>query len=304
MEQIDQFRADSIAEFHKLWGLPKPQHPLLSIVDFSKARPTKIPKTVIFGCYYIAIKRNIDFKFIYGQQKYDFDDGVMLFISPNQVVKIEQDQVVTRQPEGWGLIVHPDFFWNSALAKSIKKYEYFHYAANEALFLSEKEETIISNIVRQIEEEYQSNIDKFTQDIIISQIDTLLNYAERYYQRQFITRKVTNHKILERLEKLLSDYFDRDDLVEKGLPSVQYVAENLNISPGYLSGVLKTITGQSTQQHIQDKIIEKAKVHLSTTDLSISEIAYILGFEHPQSFSKLFKTKTNSSPIKFRKYFN
>lgn len=304
MEYSNQFRANTIAEFHALWGLPKPEHPLISVVDFSKAKPQSIPESVIFGCYYIAIKRNLDFKFVYGQQEYDFDEGVMLFIAPNQVVRIKQDQVVPKQPIGWGLLIHPDFLWNTPLAKSIKRYEYFHYAANEALFLSEKEETMVGNIVKNIEQEYHANIDKFTQDIIISQIETLLNYAERYYQRQFITRKVSNHKILGRLEKLLVNYFSSDDLAENGLPTVQYVAENLNISPGYLSGVLKTLTGQSTQQHIQNKVIEKAKEQLSTTNLSVSEIAYELGFEHPQSFNKLFKLKTNLSPLMFRQSFN
>lgn len=304
MKNTEQFRAQTIAAFHKLWGLPKPEHPLISVVDFSKAVPTSIPESVIFGCYFISIKKNVEFKLVYGQQEYDFDEGVMFFIAPNQVLRIKKDQVLTKQPSGWGLLVHPDFLWNTPLAKTIAKYEYFHYAANEALFLSEKEEETVNGIVQNIEQEYHSNIDRFTQDIIISQIETLLNYSERFYQRQFITRKVTNHRILEQLEKLLADYFDSDDLITHGLPTVQYVAEELNISPSYLSGVLRTLTGQSTQQHIQDKVIEKAKEQLSTTDLSISEISYDLGFEHPQSFSKLFKSKTKLSPTRFRDSFN
>ena len=202
------------------------------------------------------------------------------------------------------LLLHPDFLWNTPLAKKIKQYDFFGYSVNEALFVSEKEEVIIQNIIHNIQQEYHSNIDQFSQSIIISQVETLLNYAERFYKRQFITRKITNHQILDRLEKLLTDYFNSDDLVTKGLPTVQDIAASLNVSQSYLSGLLKVLTGQSTQQHIHDKLIEEAKEKLSATDKSVSEIAYELGFEYPQSFSKLFKTKTNLSPLKFRQSFN
>lgn len=163
---------------------------------------------------------------------------------------------------------------------------------------------MIIDIMKNIQQEYQSNIDKFSQEVIIAQIELLLTYSERFYNRQFITRKISNHKMLTRLEKLLEDYFNTDSLTKKGLPTVHYIAENLNVSPNYLSGLLKHHTGQSTQQHIHDKLIEKAKEKLSTTDLSVSEIAFELGFEHQQSFSKLFKTKTNVSPLEFRQSFN
>jgi len=159
-------------------------------------------------------------------------------------------------------------------------------------------------IMHSIQQEYQSNIDKFSQDIIIAQLELLLVHADRFYHRQFLTRKITNHKILNRLEELLTNYFNSDNLTDKGLPSVQYIAKTLNVSPNYLSDLLKVLTGQSTQQHIHDKLIEKAKERLSTTDLSVSEIAYELGFEHSQSFSKLFKAKTDLSPMKFRQSFN
>jgi AraC-like DNA-binding protein len=202
------------------------------------------------------------------------------------------------------LLVHPDFLWNTPLAKTIKQYEYFDYSVNEALFLSEKEETTVTGIIQNIEQEYRSNIDKFSQDIIIAQIELLLRYAERFYQRQFITRKITNHKLLDRLEDILADYFNSDALAKKGLPTVQYIAGELNVSPNYLSSLLKVLTGQSTQQHIHNRLIEKAKEKLSTTDLTVSEIAYELGFEHSQSFSKLFKSKTSLSPLQFRESFN
>jgi len=225
-------------------------------------------------------------------------------MAPNQILRVNNNPDDTVQRSGWLLLIHPDFFWGTSLATKIKKYEFFDYAVNEALFLSDKEEGILNNLVANIRQEYRSNMDKFSQNIIISHIETLLNYSERFYQRQFLTRKITNHQVLTRLEKLLTDYFDSDDLVAKGLPTVKYISDALHISPSYLSGLLKVLTGQSTQQHIHATLIEKAKEKLSTTDLSVSEIAYELGFEHSQSFSKLFKTKTNLSPLEFRQSFN
>jgi AraC family transcriptional regulator, transcriptional activator of pobA len=293
-------RIKSINEFHKLNGLPQPKHPLISVVDYAAIAPGKA--SLVFDYYTISIKRGVG-KMFYGQQEYDFDEGVMYFMAPNEVLRTEASQHSTER-SGWILLIHPDFLWDTPLAKSIKKYEYFGYSVNEALFLSDSEEAIINNIIQNIQQEYNSNIDKFSQSIIISQIETLLNYAERFYQRQFITRKITNHKILDRLEHILEDYFSSDDLITKGLPTVQHIADTLNVSPGYLSGLLKTLTGQNTQQHIHNKLIEKAKEKLSTTDLSVSEIAYELGFEHPQSFSKLFKVKTDVSPLEFRQSFN
>ena len=202
------------------------------------------------------------------------------------------------------LLIHPDFLWNTPLARGIKQYGFFDYSVNEALFLSEKEEKTLDGILANIRQEYHSNIDKFSKQIIISHIEALLNYAERFYNRQFITREKTNHQILARLEKLLSDYFNSDDVISRGLPTVQYVAEKLNVSAGYLGSLLRVLTGQNTQQHIHERLIEKAKEKLATTNLSVSEIAYELGFEHSQSFSKLFKAKTKLSPLAFRQSFN
>jgi AraC-like DNA-binding protein len=296
----------TISEFHKLRGLPQPEHPLISVVDYSLIkRPTDIGElNLIFNFYQISIKRGMNAKMGYGQQEYDFDEGVMFFVAPNQVCKIRPNENSTVQRSGWILLIHPDFFWNTPLAKTIKQYEFFSYSVNEALWLSKKEEATINNIIQNIHQEYHSNIDKFSKQIIISQIESLLGYSERFYNRQFITREKSNHQTLERLEKILTDYFNNDDLILKGLPTVQHIANTLNVSPKYLSGLLKVLTGQSTQQHIHDKLIDKAKEKLSTTNLSISEIAYTLGFEHSQSFSKLFKTKTKLSPMEFRQSFN
>ena len=289
-----------------MMGLPKPEHPLISVVHLESIRnfPVTAPTSVVFDFYSISLKRNFNGKMKYGQQKYDFDDGIMFFMAPGQVFGIEVGENEELKHSGWILFVHPDFLWKTPLAKTIRQYQYFDYSVNEALFLSEKEETTITGITQNIEQEYHSNIDKFSQNVIIAQLELLLTYAERFYQRQFITRKITNHKILDRLEDILAEYFSSDDLSRKGLPTVQYIAGKLNISPNYLSELLKVQTGRSTRGHIHEKLMEKAKEKLSTTDLSVSEIAYELGFEHPQSFSKLFKMKTNLSPLEFRQSFN
>jgi AraC-like DNA-binding protein len=305
MKSAAPIRIKSISEFHRLRGLPQPEHPLISVVNYADIYDANSDgnQGFIFDYYTISIKRGVG-KMFYGQQQYDFDEGVLYFMAPGQVLKVNTSQNVEAKPSGLLLLIHPDFLWNTPLANNIKKYEFFDYSVNEALFLSDKEEATLNGIIHNIQQEYHSNIDKFSQSIIISQIETLLNYAERFYQRQFITRKITNHQVLDRLERLLTDYFGSNDLVTKGLPTVQYIADTLNVSPGYLSGLLKSLTGQSTQQHIHNKLLEKAKEKLSTTELSVSEIAYELGFEHPQSFNKLFKSKTNLSPLEFRQSFN
>jgi len=304
MTDMQPHRLKTISEYHKFMALPKPEHPLISVINFEdiKRMPEDGPKNLIHNFYSIALKRNFNGKLKYGQQEYDFDEGLLLFIAPGQIFSVEADEELKHT--GWLLLIHPDFLWNTPLAKKIKDYEYFGYSTNEALHLSEKEEETITNIIHNIAQEYRSNIDKFSGDVIIAQIELLLTYAERFYNRQFITRKIANHTILHRLEDILSEYFNNEDLARKGVPTVQYVASQLNTSPNYLSGLLRHLTGQSTQQHIHDKLIEKAKEKLSTTQLSVSEIAYELGFEHPQSFSKLFKTKTNLSPLEFRQSFN
>lgn len=299
-------RINTISEFHRLRGLPKPEHPLISVVDYGAIKHSADNNLsgFVLDFYSISIKRTYNSKIKYGQLDYDFDEGIMFFIAPNQVFRVEVGQNLDTKHSGWILLVHPDFLWKTSLAKTIKQYEYFDYATNEALFLSEKEETIIKNIVQNIEQEYYTNIDKYSQGVIVSQIEVLLTYAERFYNRQFITRKKANHHILEKLENLLSDYFNKEALNKKGIPTVHYIAEMLNVSPNYLSGLLKLLTGKSTQEHIQDKLIDKAKEKLSTTDCSVSEIAYQLGFTYPQTFGNLFKKKTNLSPLEFRQSFN
>lgn len=298
-------RFKTITEFHRFRGISKPQHPLISVINLDKVDYLngEEPLSLVFDFYSIAMKRNFNAKVRYGQQEYDFDEGIMTFMAPGQVFSIDAGNQEKLKHSGWMLLIHPDFLWHTALAKKMKQYEYFDYSVHEALFLSEKEEQMVAGILQNIEEEYCANIDRFSQDVIIAQLEVLFTYADRFYHRQFLTRKITGHKILDRLEAILDACFEDPELEQNGLPTVQYIATALNVSPGYLSGLLKVWTGQSTQQHIHDKLIEKAKEKLSTTDLSVSEIAYELGFEHPQSFSKLFKTKTNFSPLQFRQAF-
>ncbi|WP_214072342.1 helix-turn-helix transcriptional regulator [Mucilaginibacter sp. dw_454] len=299
-------RIKTISEYHQVMGLPKPEHPLISVIDLSTINVPIAEESynMVFDFYSVSLKRDFNAKIKYGQQEYDFDEGIMFFISPGQVFGISAEVAKVIKRSGWLLLFHPDFLWNSALAKTIRQYEFFDYSVHEALFVSEKEELTIIDMMKSIQQEYVSRIDKFSQSIIIAQMELLLKHAERFYNRQFITRQIVNHQLLGRLDEVLTDYFNQDDIMTRGLPSVTYIAEKLNISTSYLSGLLKVLTGQSAQQHIHEKLIAKAKEKLSTTGLTVSEIAYQLGFEHPQSFSKLFKTKTSLSPLEFRASFN
>ncbi len=304
MADLQTHRINTITEYHRVRNLPPPEHPLISVINVADIASLGQPTSWVLDFYSIALKRNLGATFKYGQQQYDFDEGILFFMAPGQVFSIEPSGDPAPQVSGWIVLVHPDFLWHTHLATQIRRYDYFGYAVHEALFLSDKEERILMDIIGQIQQEHQANIDSFSQNIIIAQLEVLLNYAERFYQRQFITRRIANHTLLDRVEAVLMAYFNDDALIQNGLPTVQYVADQLNVSPNYLSGLLKTHTGQSTQQHIHDKLIERAKEKLSTTDLTVAEIAYALGFEHAQSFSKLFKSKTNCSPLDFRHSFN
>jgi len=294
---------NSISELHRALGLPKPLHPLVSLVDYDeiKTAPDELPTSLILNFYKISYKKDIRGKMKYGQNYYDFDEGGLVFISPNQLLAAAGDN-----PDytGNSLLIHPDFLRDYPLGKKIKNYGFFSYSANEALHLSEKEKQTIVSIFENIQQELTTTIDDFSQDVMISHIEVLLNYSNRFYKRQFITRKAVSNDLLEKLESLLNDYFSSNIALTKGLPTVQYIAEQLNISPRYLSDMLRSVTGRNAQQHIHDKLIEKAKEVLSTSNLSVAEIAYQLGFEHPQSFNKIFKRKTNLTPIAFKQSFN
>ncbi|AYD47698.1 helix-turn-helix domain-containing protein [Arachidicoccus soli] len=302
-------RIKTISEFHKFRQLPAPEHPLISIIEINIVRQTTpiVSESWCYDFYAIGMKRvsfSSPIKFKYGQQPYDFNEGILSFVAPNQLLSLSIDSAQETTQSGWILLIHPDFLWNNALAKSIRNYDFWDYSVHESLFLSAKEEATLIQIFRNIQQEYQANIDRFSKQIIIAQIESLLSYTDRYYHRQFITREKSSHQLLEKLEIILEEYFNCEKLGTPGLPTVQYISEALHISPGYLRSMLKYLTGQNTQQLIHDKLIEKAKEKLSITESSISEIAYSLGFEHPQSFTKFFKSKTNKSPLAFRQSLN
>jgi AraC-like DNA-binding protein len=303
-EENIPYKFESLSHFHRVLGLPKPLHPLISVIenmDDKVGHNCNLPSPFMLNFYKIAYKPNLRGKFKYGQSFYDFDEGGLVLASPNQVAASLDDN---GDHSGYTLFIHPDFLLAYPLAKKIKQFGFFSYSANEALYLSDKEKATIISIFKIIDDELQSRIDDFTQDVIISQIESLLNYSNRFYKRQFITRKAVNNDLLQKLEEILDDYFNNSTSMMQGIPTVQFLSEKLNISPSYLSDMLRSLTGNNAQQHIHNKLIEKAKEQLSTSNLSVSEIAYQLGFEHPQSFSRLFKTKTKLSPLDFRQSFN
>ncbi|MBK1896737.1 helix-turn-helix domain-containing protein [Chryseobacterium paridis] len=297
-------KVTSIAKMHHYLKLKKPSNPLISVFDFNEISvpPETFLRAITTDFYVIVIKSDCAGKFRYGQQYYDFDGGIMYFIAPHQVVQFED--ILLSDVKGNVLVIHPDFLQGYPIASVIKDYGYFSYSANEALHLSENEENSVTDIMANIRRETENNMDVFTQDLLISNIDLLLKYCDRFYNRQFLTRKKVNSDLLTQLEKLLDDQFKNDNLIINGIPSVQFIANELHISPNYLSDMLRVHTGQTTQQHVQNRLIEKAKELLSTTSMSVSEIAFHLGFEHSQSLHRLFKNKTSLSPLEFRQTFN
>jgi AraC-like DNA-binding protein len=300
-EENSPHRFNSISDLHRVLGLSKPLHPLISLVDNTQIAVSKeqLPDSFLLNFYKISYKTGLRGKIRYGQNYYDFEEGGLAFTSPNQLLAITDDT----EYRGLTLLFHPDFIRNHPLGKNIKNYGFFSYAVHEALHLSDKEKQIILAVLKNIADELQTGIDGFSQDVIISQIELLLNYSNRFYNRQFITRKAVSNDMLTRLEKIMDDYFNELAVV-KGLPAVSWFAEQLHVSPDYLSDMLRSLTGQNAQQYIHDKLIGKAKEMLSTTNLSVSEIAYQLGFGYPQSFNKLFRKKTTVSPLEFRQSFN
>lgn len=301
-EEQTPIRIQSISELHRLLGLPKPLHPLVSLVDNTTINISqeRLTGSFVFDFYKISYKKTKNGKIGYGQGFYDFDEGGLVFTAPNQVIHISDDE----EYYGMSLLFHPDFLRNQILGKGIKRFGFFSYDTNESLYLSDKEKSIIFNVFENIREELNTSIDDFSQDVMLSHVEVLLNYSNRFYKRQFITRKAVSHDLLTQLEKLLDNYFEKQAPLERGLPTVEFLAEQLNLSPRYLSDMLRSLTGQSAQQHIHEKLIEKAKEYLSVTGLSVAEIAYQLGFERPQSFNKLFKKKMNITPMEFKQSFH
>lgn len=299
----------SITQFHRLLSLPDPLHPLISVLqisDMQEIKESDLWRKFSTDFYTVSLKKNVQVKVKYGQQYYDFDKGIMNFIAPKQIQSIEEAELTSLQEDcgtGHILMFHPDFLYKHPLSTAINQYGFFAYAVSEALHLSEREEKNTVEIFQKIQEEYQ-HIDKHTQEIILAQIDLLLHYCERFYERQFITRKVVNNDLIFRIEHLLDSYLDKNESLHNGIPTVEFLAEKLHLSPRYLSDMLRSLSGINAQQHIQLKLIEKGKNLLATTNLSVSEIAYQLGFEYPQSFHKMFKKRTEMSPLKYRASFN
>lgn len=291
---------NSLSQLHKAMGIGAPLHPLLSIINYGEAKfePKDFENGIILNFYKISFKTKFSGKLKYGQGFYDFEEGGMSFVSPGQLLRMQDEEA---DYSGMSLHIHPDLLRSYPLNFQIKQYGFFNYSASEGLYLSEKEKTTILSIYQFIQDELNERIDKFSQDVIISQIEVLLNYANRFYDRQFITRKVVNHDMLTKLEKLLEDYFKEEKTVLKGLPTVNSLAETLNVTPRYLSDMLRNLIGLNTQQFIHEKVIEKAREYLAKDEMTIAEIAYQLGFEHPQSFTKLFKSKTALSPSDYKK---
>lgn len=293
----------SISESHQAFGLPAPQHPLISMVHFNESNPFNTEMAPIYDVlsfYKITFITKNSGKLKYGQGYYDFNEGSMLFFAPNQLVGTTEYNSGTYC---YLLLIHPDFLLGHPLSKKIKQYGYFSYSSNEALHLSDKEKAIMLSVYQIMQQELNNGVDEFSQEVMIAQIELMLSYVNRFYKRQFITRKAVNSDILEKTESILDDYLNQKTL-HLGVPTVQYLSDQLNISPGYLSDMLRSLIGKNTKQYIHEKLIDKAKERLTNTELTVSEIAYELGFEHPQSFSKLFKIKTDMSPLEFRNSFN
>lgn len=295
-------RIESISELHQRLGFSKPKHPLISVIDLTKINSVISKNTeersIELGFYSISLNK-ITGQLKYGRGYYDFEEGALVFVAPNQVFTFSPDLQIE---EGRALYFHPDLINSSGLGQNINSYTFFNYDVNEALHISEEERSVINDCIVKIEKEYSQNIDQYTQGLIVSNLELLLNYCSRFYGRQFYTREKVSNDVVQKFEKLLIAYFSKDNLIDVGLPDVKYFAANLNLSPNYLSDLLIKYTGKSTHEHIHLQLVEKAKSLLWGTEHTVSEIAFALGFEYPSHFTKIFKTKTGISPSEYRRF--
>ena len=288
----------SIGEIHKLWGCGKPRHPLVTVIDLTKHQFLGDRNGLIYRLdFYTIFCKKFDGMLGYGRSYYDFSEGSLMFTAPGQATTPISTPTLE---EGWALFFHPDLIHHSPLGKNIGQYSFFNYESNEALHVSEDEKLALLDCVKKIEQEYGQNVDKHTQTLIQNNIEMLLNYCSRFYDRQFYTREKVNTDVVQAFEKLLKDHFAQDTLINSGLPGVKIFAEQLHLSPNYRSDLLQNFTGKTTQEHIHLQLIDKAKSLLWSTDKSVSEIAYTLGFENPPHFTRLFKQKTGYSPSGYR----
>ncbi len=299
-------KLNTISATHEFLGLEKPKHPLISVLEVGKVLENIEVDNIRYalGLYQISLKDNCPFTIVnYGRNTYDYQEGTMVFTAPNQVLEFKKKEAV-KEDTGWSLMFHPDLIRKSELGKKIDGLSFFSYASNEALHLSDEERKIITQIVHKIKQEYSINIDAHSQTIIISNLELLLNYCVRFYDRQFYTRTNLNQDYVSNFEQLLKNYYNSNQQHKLGIPTVQYCGNAMNMSPKYLSDLLRKETGQGTQDHIHKFIIERAKYKLLSSKDSASEIAYDLGFEYPQYFSKIFKKKTTMSPNEYRRSLN
>lgn len=292
----------TLSSYLEYMQLPRPEHPMLSVYaakgDEFLPCPRESSPPISTDCYSISFKKIVKGNINYGRTKYDFTNGALIFIAPRQVV--QWDSSIVFEQKGFSINFHEDFLKGTELAQQIKKYNFFSYSANEALHLSPKEEKQIESIVNNIEIEYQNNQDEFSKEIIISQLDTLLKYANRFYERQFLNRKELSNDLLERFNLQLTEYFELGLVQEKGIPNIEEIANKMSVSQRYLSDTLKKETGKTTTEHLHLRLIDEAKNVLLKPNKSISEVAYELGFEYPQYFSRLFKKKEGISPTEYR----
>ncbi|MBO9675445.1 MAG: helix-turn-helix transcriptional regulator [Sphingobacteriaceae bacterium] len=295
MEQIE--RIDTVGQYNNSMGVDT-LHPLVSVVNFNE-----IPAVQNFrrymGIYAVFLKNIKCGDMRYGCQPYDYEDGTLVFVSPGQVYGVDSKGVAVK-PSGYGLVFHPDLIKGTHLGKNIKDYTFFSYEVNEALHLSKKERKTIVTCFEKIQEEIDQNIDKHSKTLIVSNIELLLNYCQRFYDRQFITRSNVNSDILGRFEKLLNDYFQSDKALVLGLPSVTYCAEELHLSPNYFGDLIKKETGSTALDYIQSKLIDEAKERIFDHSKTINDIATELGFKYQQHFTRLFKQKTGVTPNEYR----
>jgi AraC-like DNA-binding protein len=290
----------SITEIRSVFRLSKSTHPLITILDTQKLAygEETVGKRFSSDLYCIALKDSscgID----YGRNSYDFDDGVLIFTAPKQVITVTKPQELN-QVKGWMLYFHPDLIRNTLLGSKIDSHTFFNYEVNEALHLSENEQNTLNQIVQLIQEEIKERIDNHSQPVLVSNIELLLNYSKRFYERQFNTRSATNIDIVSKVERLLKDYYSDNQLIEKGQPTIPYLADHCHLSASYLSDLLTKETGRSAKDHINDFLVDKAKYLLLSSTDSISGIAFTLGFNYPHYFGRLFKQKTGKTPKEFR----
>jgi AraC-like DNA-binding protein len=290
----------SVSELHQLLEIGKPLHPLVSVIKHTKDMNLNFEAGLKVNnkLYFISLKENLQYNFKYGRKSYDFQEGTLVFMRPQQIITSSGEA----EPDlgGWSVFFHPDLIRGYALSENIQQYSFFDYGVNEGLHVSEKEKLTLYQIIKKIESELDQNIDTHSQGIIVHNIETLLKYSLRYYERQFNTRKDLDKDFIAKFEKYLLSYFESDLPLKKGIPSVKDCGESVCMSGKYLSDLLKKSTGKSITEHIHLHIVEKAKNKLLNTNDSINEIAYDLGFKYPQHFSKIFKSKTEISPKEYR----